>query len=474
MRFLTTRNKTVFIPIILGLSLSAQTTGFNPFSRYALGERIPVGVTSQQALAASGIALQTDTLPPTVINLTNPAAFSGIRYTALDMGTDIQFQRVQQHSKYYDYNNIRLLNAVLALPIKKHSGLVLGIIPYSQSGYNLIQTEISSAGTTTQQVQAYGGWNSAFIGFGTNPFSRRYLSFRYRNYFVPDSIKRFKGVSYAIRKTAVQLISELSLGAQASWLFGSIDQTSRLIYPNSILYNNTLTRNALSVNGYLLHSGIQTGFTIDSTLSIGHRRALKHPIRVGFGYSAQLPTPLNPVQQLDVYSYILTNGNETIRDTIYNASEIIPTLAPFEQGLGMGIKSGEIWQWNIDFQTADWSNTRLRMTSNTYSKVFRVASGFQFQPDKQAFGKGTFLKRTVYRAGIQYQNGPISIHSSVVSDWNINIGVGLPLGQSKLFNALNVAFRFGQYGIKGQQITYGRIFLGCTFQDRWFLKYKYD
>lgn len=158
------------------------------------------------------------------------------------------------------------------------------------------------------------------------------------------------------------------------------------------MYNNTLTRNALSVNGYLLHSGFQTGFTIDSTLNVGNRRALKHPVRVGFGYSAQLPTPLNPVQQLDVYSYILSaTGNETIRDTIYNISEIIPTFAPFEQGLGMGIKSGEIWQWHLDFQTADWSKTRLRMSSNTYSKVFRVASGFQFQPDKQAFGKGTFF-----------------------------------------------------------------------------------
>lgn len=474
MRFLTTRINTICLILVFGLSLNAQTTGFNLFSRYAFGELIPVGGTSQQALAASGIAFQTDTLPPTLINLSNPAASSGIRYTALDIGTDLQFQRIQQQSRYYDYKNVRLLNAVLALPIKKHSGLVLGILPYSQSGYNVIQTEMSSAGTTTQQVQSYGGWNRAILGFGISPFSKQHLLFRYRNYFIPDSIKRFKGHSYAVRETVMQLFSELSFGIQASWLFGSIDQTTRLIYPNSLLYNNTLTYNALSVNGYLIQSGLQTGFTIDSTLLTHQRRALKHPIRVGFGYSAQLPTPLNPVQHFDVYSYILNSGNETIRDTISSSEMPISTKAPFEQGIGMGLKCGEIWQWHIDVQSSDWSKTLVRMPSQSSSSVLRIASGFQFQPDKQAFGKGTFLKRTVYRAGLQYQTGPFSIQNITVTDWNINLGLGLPLGQSKLFNAANVSVRFGQYGISGYHMTYFRIFLGCTFQDRWFLKYKYD
>ena len=146
MPYLTLPIKYLLLLLVLGLfSVRSQTTGFNPFSRYAFGELAPIGGSAQQALAASGIALQTDTLPPTLVNMVNPAAWSDLRYTALDIGSDLQFQRIQQRSALTDYSNVRFLNATLALPLKKHGGLVLGIMPYSQSGYNLTQTLTAAA-----------------------------------------------------------------------------------------------------------------------------------------------------------------------------------------------------------------------------------------------------------------------------------------------------------------------------------------
>ncbi len=476
MPYLTLPIKYLLLLLVLGLfSVRSQTTGFNPFSRYAFGELAPIGGSAQQALAASGIALQTDTLPPTLVNMVNPAAWSDLRYTALDIGSDLQFQRIQQRSALNDYSNVRFLNATLALPLKKHGGLVLGIMPYSQSGYNLTQTLTAAAGTCTQNVQAFGGWNRAVLGFGLHPFPRRLLAFKYRNLYVPDSSKHHTGFAYAWRKTSVELLSQCSFGVQASWLFGTLDQISRFVYPNSNLYSNTLSRNALSVNGYLVQGGLQTGFTLDSSLFKTQRRPLQQPIRIGFGYTYQVPTPIHPVQELDVYSYILNGaGAETIRDTLSSTLQILPINAPLEQGFGLGIKRGEQWQWHADVHSGDWSKIMNPTQNIAFEKSMRYATGIYYQPDKLAFGKGTYFKRVVYRAGLQYQTGPLRYQGTLVTDWNVNLGLSLPLAQNRLFNTANLSFRIGQNGIPGYQTTYVRIFLGCTFQDRWFLKYKYD
>ena len=84
-----------------------------------------------------------------------------------------------------------------------------------------------------------------------------------------------------------------------------------------------------------------------------------------------------------------------------------------------------------------------------------------------------------YRIGARYNTGNLVLNNKSIADFAVSAGVGLPAGggRFKLFTMLNISTEYGIYGTSQNQLIqerYFRVVLGFTFNDRWFIKSKYD
>ncbi|QYS91637.1 hypothetical protein JJC04_02330 [Flavobacterium covae] len=81
----------------------------------------------------------------------------------------------------------------------------------------------------------------------------------------------------------------------------------------------------------------------------------------------------------------------------------------------------------------------------------------------------------MYRGGLRYENIGILAQGESIKDKAITLGVGLPLGGT--FSNVNIGFEYGQKGTTTSNLikeNYMNFSIGFSFNDRWFVKRKYD
>src|ERR1700758_1065222 len=85
----------VIFPALLSSFAYAQTLSSSPYSRYGLGELQGTGLAQNYAMGGAGYAWRNDTISPNSINITNPASYSSLRVTTIELGmlsNSTQFQ----------------------------------------------------------------------------------------------------------------------------------------------------------------------------------------------------------------------------------------------------------------------------------------------------------------------------------------------------------------------------------------------
>lgn len=496
-------------------AVRAQNNTFSPYSRYGLGELVPNTFGHTQAMGGAHLAWRPDTTSPVFINAGNPASYSLIRLTALEVGGNGMYTQFKGSNSSLTKWTTNFAYASLGFPVRRNGGACFGIMPYSNVGYDLKTTsETTGVGLVEYQYNGSGGLNKAFIGYGISPFHRRLSKFRGRHLYVPDSLKTLSHSAYQRRELGNKLISELSAGFNVNYIFGNIQNITKVIYPNSLIYTNTYRERNLTVGDFTGNFGLQTAVSFDSvrdpagkrlrienemkTLAATgfystdvlkykrdsmeqfipvRRRAIKEKVRFTFGYFMGLNNALQTRYNSSVYNYILGgDGTETIRDTALSADNLSNSIQlPLEQGFGIGFKKGERLHLVADFAITDWQNFRLLDNpASDLKNNYRVALGMNYLPNKEAAGVGAFWKMINYRVGVSYQTGYISINNVLVSDYALSAGLGLPVGIGRRSSMVHVGVQVGQMGGQGEGLirqNYLRFNFGFTFCDRWFQKY---
>ncbi len=466
----------------------SQILTSSPYSRYGLGELNLPTFATPSAMGGSFIAYQHDsTASPLFINAANPASLSGLRFTVLELGGQSQFTRISDGSTSIKKRNLNFSYASLGFPLGKSAGGAFGIMPYSSVGYNISSSqEVTNVGTVNYRFDGVGGLNKAFIASGVKPFRRQLGKFYHSAYH--DSLVKHKRTSkYKFVRFTRELASELSVGVNASYLFGSINQSTRVIYPGSITYFNSLRQRTIQVNDFIFNAGLQTHFSIDSvkyhgkdSLKQGHRRILKEKIRIGFGFFAAIPSGVSAKQSNIIYSYSLDGfGVETPKDTVLNSQEVHGSIVlPLETGFGLSIKKGDRLTVLIDAATTNWSGYRYFDEKNlNFTNSYRVSAGLNYVPNRLAYN--SYLKRVQYRLGASYTNGYLDLKNTKVSNYAVTAGLGLPvgLGRAEDLAVVNITAQFGTMGTVTNNLIqekYIRLIVGFTFNNRWFRKFKYD
>ena len=475
---------TLFLALISLNSISfSQNLTSSPYSRYGFGELNSQTFASQAAMGNSFIAYQQDSIAPFFINVANPAGLSGIKLTVLELGGQVQFTKISSSTSAIKKTNSNFSYGSIGFPIKKIGGAAFGIMPFSTVGYKItsIQDEPLVGGNMKYIYNGDGGLNKAFIGFGCKPFRRQEYKFQ-RSDFADSLVKYNKTSKYKKIKFVKQLLSNFSIGATANYVFGTINQTTNIVYPSQILYFNSKRQRSTQVNDFTFNGGIQTSFTIDSLKKKGKKTILKEKITFGTGFFINTPTSLNAKQNRIIYNYSLDGfGIERPKDTILNSQNISGAIKlPLEMGVGLSFKKGEKITVLIDGAITNWSGYKNFDDPNTeFNNSFRVSVGLNYVPNKLAFGSSNYVKRIHYRIGASYTDGYLDLKNTKIRNYSISAGLGLPVGIGRFdeIGVVNISAQYGKLGTTTNNLLqeeYVRLTLGFTFNKRWFIKYKYD
>lgn len=231
-------SKIIFLFILISFSVPAisQNLTFSPYSRFGLGELNNSGFAQIGALGGTYIGFKPDTISPLFMNIANPASISGIRLTTLELGGIGQFSQFNNGQEKVKARTVNFSYGSLGFPVGQRAGAAFGLMPYSNVGYNLkTESEVSGIGTVTSKYSGDGGINRVFLGFGILPFKKVLYKF-YRSAYRDSLIAHKETKKYKNIKFRKQLLSDLSIGGRADYLFGNILQTSSVIYPSSINY----------------------------------------------------------------------------------------------------------------------------------------------------------------------------------------------------------------------------------------------
>ncbi len=403
-------------------TLFAQRQTASPLSRYGYGNFYSYTNAYNQALGGIGVGTQNKTQ----LNFLNPAQQSAIKGETFlfNVGLGGDFRTIEDNALKNTTSSVGLESFSFAFPIiAERWGAAVGLLPFNSVGYS-IQTSDS---LTRYKYSGTGGTNQ--VAFSTG-------------------CRVFKG---------------LSLGVQASYMFGTTDYTGENYFEESGAY---YTRKNLEykTNGFLWNAGIQYKYDINES------------------YSFVIGATFRTMQQLSYKattyfgSYTTGGVTETQKDTATLSSFSSTTDIPTEFAVGMSFSKENTYLLGVDFGMQDWKNISCYgKVDNNLEQTKYVKFGGEYIPD---YKSSKFYKRTPIRVGFHYSELPIIIQhngeNAQIQEYGISLGSRIKSKQTQ--NRLELSLDFGKRGnsnlAKYLQETYIQFKLNVTLQEVWFTKRK--
>ncbi|MDB4922620.1 hypothetical protein [Mucilaginibacter sp.] len=425
-------------------SQSTATTS-SPYSRYGLGEIDPSIMPQNRAMG--GIATAINKINNfNTINVLNPASYGFINYTTIDVGLYTNIVNLSQTGQTSVSNaNFRLSHINFAVPVSRRSALSFGLMPYSEMGYNYKQTKANLGSGSPADTNAVN-----YLYNGNGGLSKAYL-----------------GYGIGINK-------HLYIGANVSYIFGNLIQTSSTEIPNLYGTLNSRIEQSNSIGGLNYDLGLQ--YSIDFGDNTRH---------LTLGYSASTGSSINNTASYIVsqYTYDGSGNQNTPADSVVNRQSTQTKIKlPQINHFGVSYQYDDHYLVGADFTMGNWSNyTGINKGADVKfqnSKTFNV--GGQYTPNGNA---SNYFARVDYRLGLLYDQTYLNLYNTNINKYAVTFGFGLPLAPSETrttFYKINLSAEVGKQGTLGTaehplvKENYVNIHLGFTLNDKWFQKYKFQ
>jgi len=421
------RNKTIYGGLIIfllcsGTWVQAQHAG-SPYTIVGLGS-IQESATTYNALKG-GVGISNGN--SYTLNNLNPALLALNTFTIFDFGVQYDQRRVSTDSVSQLNKGGGLNYLSLAIPIKTGKiATSLTLSPYSIVKYNLTSIRPIENDTTNvlYRYNGDGGLNQIMFQVGARPFNKRFL-----------------------------------IGAKVGYLFGSRNEETT----NELGVSNALTSGFFRVTNY-------NGFYFGLGAMYSYPISEKKMINVGVTYD--LPASINSVR-----TEYLGNRNDIERaDTVALVSDEREGKIDIPQKFAFGISYAKEFNYSIEFnyQNQNWNDfSNFYESTSNLGTAYKLSLGGDFTPD--FYSVNNYLERITYLAGLSYDKTPLSIEDEDITDFGINFGVSLPVGNG---STLNLGFTYGQMGKTSNNLLreeYYKISLGISFNDRayeWYRKQR--
>jgi len=380
------------------------------------------------------------------INPLNPASYGAINFTTIDAGIYSNFLTLNQIGQPSSSNtNFRLSHLAFAIPVSNRSALSFGLLPYSQKGYNYKKTQ---------------------KGFGTgSPVDTNTVNYIYNG--DGGLSKAYLGYGFGIGK-------HLLIGANASYIFGNLQDFSSTEIP--ALYgtlNSTVEQNN-AVGGVNYDYGIQYSFDFGEYNT-------KHLV---LGYSASSNSKINSTSTYIVSQYSLGAGgvpNNAADSIINNQSAKTKIQLPQINHFGISFQNDGHFLVGADYSMGHWSSLSIGGVNQGFQDSKTINVGGEFTPNINSLRN--YFARTDYRLGFMYDQSYLHLYNTNINSYAVTFGMGFPLPPSTnglSFYKINFAAEIGQRGTLGTTANplvkenYVTLHLSFVLNDKWFQKYKFE
>ncbi len=415
-------NRLLILVIVVIGSISstlAQISTSSHYSRYGLGDLQLSIFPHFNALGGASVAFS----DPKVVNPNNPATYTSFSSKSFLFSTGgwHQTTRMQNKTAKEQVNNNGLSHLVLGFPISKSIGASFGMIPFSSTGYDI--TTVDEIGTSNY----YGDGGISKVYFGA----------------------------------AYKLSDDLSVGVNASYLFGALNRRKSFVYKDESFLNSK-SNSKINLKGYYYEIGV-----LYSTM-------LNDKEEFSVGMTTNNNTSISAKKSEIVESFRLSGLLESPKDTFINSVEKGSIILPRFISLGISYNKDKQWLLVADYTLQNWSDFNMLDESNNILKnSTRFSGGVQYTPNHSSLNK--YYQRMDYRIGASYANTPLQIGDEQLKEMSISFGFGIPVKKSR--TKYDISFTIGKRGelkdtlIKEQFV---RIGLSVSYDGIWFLKRKYD
>lgn len=403
----------------IALAISAQNNTNSPYTRFGYGDISNNSNGEQRAMG--GITQATRS--KNSINSANPASYTAVDSTTFmfDIGISAMASHFSDANGRKNTINGNLEYITLQLPIGKWIGLSAGLQPYSFVGYNMSESDsiqITSL-TNTDGTDTYTECTKTFYGLG--------------------------GISQVYLGLSVELFKHISLGANAYYMFGSIDNYRTISFTESI-YSSKSVLSSISVHDFRFRYGIQAYHTF----------AQKHYVSLGATFENK--SKLNS-------DYLQTEINSS--DTVANVQDAFEL--PMSYGVGIAYTYDNRLTIGIDYSFQEWAKATYFGQTDSLRNRAKLAIGAEYVKNPNG---NKYVDRMRFRAGVNASDPYITSSNDFWSkNFGITFGIGLPLRNSNTF--INASFEYGKVGtVSTLREDYFKLTLNASVNENWFFKRK--
>ncbi|MEI9918751.1 MAG: hypothetical protein WDO14_08105 [Bacteroidota bacterium] len=436
--------RVVFGALLLVVCCSANVFGqaaSSPFSAFGIGEYNGSATAPQQGMGGVGVSnpqyLFINTLNPALLVFNGGAKDFQGGLTGFQAGILGEKRTISDNSNKDKAMGGNLNYLAICFPIKKTKWVTaITSMPYSTINYKFSYTQPVPDQPDTLH----------FLEKGTG------------------------GINQVAWSNGVAITRKISVGAKASYLYSTIENsfTNTVALGQQTLLFQPDVHQRYYYKGFQFQGGISVH--LDSLFDKNNKNK-NYVMNFGATYDFQSDLKTDYLQTL-----IRTDasGTAVTTDTLVTNSSgktSIPSI--MQAGISFGrISTATTWMFAIDGRMTDYTKFGYLPTQETpTTKGWRLASGFEITPNLAGFGG--YLKAITYRVGASMEKYPYLVNGTALKDLGTNFGLSFPLRGC----SIDLAGRVGRRGtIDANTITekYFKIYFGVTFNDRWFVKRKFD
>ena len=405
----------LFLWSVVFVSVGQNNTN-SPYTRFGYGDIHKNAAGEYQAMGGTTMAMRSNRS----INPANPASYTAVDSLTfmLDMGISGQLTHFSDASGIKNVGNGNLEYLTIQFPFTRWLACSAGLIPYSFVGYEFAQNNHVLMPSNPSLAPDTITYTSMFYGTG--------------------------GVSQVYLGLSFELFKHVSLGANAYYMFGKVNNFRQLSFANSE-YASVLQENRLTVSDVRFRFGAQ----------FYHTFAKKHYLNLGLAY--EFKSKLN-----GSFSQIETTTSDTTQYGI--AGFDIPSY----YSAGLAYTYDNRLTIAVDYALQEWSKANYFGRQDSLNNTHQISLGGEYRHNPLG---NKYIDRMAFRVGANVSTPYIKEMGSTQKNFGITFGIGLPLRTSKTF--VNATF---EYGKKGSLATlredYFKLTISASFNELWFFKRK--
>jgi hypothetical protein len=401
----------------------------SPYSAYGMGNLKGRNVNiAQQAMGGISIGYSS----PMYINPNNAASYPAYdsMHFIFETGIKGEMGTLSSRNASENSSSFTLSYLLMGFPVTKWWASSLGLLPYSEIGYNIDVTVDMSQynfGDIIYNIEGEGRFNQFYWGNG------------------------------------FQITKDFRAGVNMSVLFGNASFNKLIYFPDSMFIFNTRTTKEYHMADLLFDFGVQYDLHLKNN----------NMITMGAIYQPRIKASTKK----DELSKTISGGYGNVdydKDTLYYHPDVKGNvIIPFRAGVGVTYHKSNIWMVGMDFEFQKWENFRIFETNDSITNSWIIRMGGELSPKHTVLSP--LYKRLVYRMGFHYGLTYLKLNGHQLNEYGISLGATFPIRKSR--STFSLAMEYGgrgtiQYGLLRENFI--NFTLGLSINQLWFVKRRYQ